>query len=78
MADFSCFNPNASYEVRCDGVRFAEIHQSRFFEGKSRDLPTGEIRESKLFINGTPVGVVSGLTITRVHDNVVFELVPLP
>ncbi len=49
-----------------------------FFEGKSRDLPTGEIRESKLFINGTPVGVVSGLTITRVHDNVVFELLPLP
>ena len=77
MADFSGFKPNGSYEVRCDGVRFAEIHQSRFFKGKSRDLLTGEIRDSKLFINGTPVGIVSGLTITRVHDSVVFELVPL-
>lgn len=39
MADFSCFNPNASYEVRCDGVRFAEIHQSVFLKAKFETSP---------------------------------------
>lgn len=77
MDDFTAFNPNGSYEVRCDGVRFAEVHESRFFEGKDRNLNTGEILDSKLFINGTPVGVLSGLTIIRVNDSTVFELVPI-
>lgn len=77
MDDSTCFNPNGSYEVRCDGVRFAEIHESRFFEGRDRDINTGEILDGKLFINGTPVGVLSGLTIIRVNDSTVFELVPI-
>ncbi len=27
------FNPDASYEVRYNGVRFAEIHKGLFYEG---------------------------------------------
>jgi len=71
------FNPDASYEVRYNGVRFAEIHKGLFYEGKDRDLNTGEILDGKLFINGTPVGIVSGLTITRVNDSTDFELHPI-
>lgn len=72
------FDPEASYEVLYNGVRFAEIHKALFFEGRDRNLNTGEILDGKLFINGTPVGVMSGLTIIRVNDNTVFNLVPIP
>ncbi len=68
------FDPHGSYDVICDGVKVAELNQRRFMEGPRFDLCTGEIVDERLFIKGSPVGMLSGLTIIRLNDGVFYEL----
>jgi hypothetical protein len=68
------FDLHGSYDVMHNGTKIAEIHQRRFMEGPSFDIFTGEMLEEKLFIKGTPVGMLSGLTIICLNDGAFFEL----
>ncbi|WP_256680670.1 hypothetical protein [Pseudomonas sp. LTJR-52] len=43
-------------------------------EGPRFEVCTGEIVDERLFIKGSPVGMLSGLTIIRLNDGVFYEL----
>ncbi|MFC6478743.1 hypothetical protein ACFQDN_22520 [Pseudomonas asuensis] len=49
MSNPAEFDPRGSYDVICNQLKVAELHQRRFMEGPRFELCTGEVVDERLY-----------------------------